>query len=211
MCLRIYSYISQILRTASLFNGDSAELLKTCQGKLKSLYKRLNCGNLYEVLKLIAIEETGVEKKFTLHHWFWGRCWCPPTLLPWTAPGAVWVLWPGADRRASGRRFLAVTTNGSFSNQTFGITFGTSGCDPEGRVTGGTQKMVLAFIENNMEQYALDASRGSGETIDTLAGILNMDKSVLGAKSQQNFAVLFPNENVQAVDVTLSLFEILKA
>ena len=86
-----------------------------------------------------------------------------------------------------------------------------SGCDPEGRVTGGTQKMVLAFIENNMEQYALDASRGSGETIDTLAGILNMDKSVLGAKSQQNFAVLFPNENVQAVDVTLSLFEILKA
>ena len=62
MCLRIYSYISQILRTASLFNGDSAELLKTCQGKLKSLYKRLNCGNLYEVLKLIAIEETGVEK-----------------------------------------------------------------------------------------------------------------------------------------------------
>ena len=71
--------------------------------------------------------------------------------------------------------------------------------------------MVLAFIENNMEQYAQDASRGSGETIDTLAGILNMDKSVLGAKSQQNFAVLFPNENVQAVDVTLSLFEILKA
>lgn len=64
MCLRIYSYISQILRTASLFNGDSAELLKTCQGKLKSLYKRLNCGNLYEVLKLIAIEETGVEKVY---------------------------------------------------------------------------------------------------------------------------------------------------
>ena len=126
-----------------------------------------------------------------------------------TGCGLGSMAWRG--QKGIGPQVLAVTTNGSFSNQTFGITFGTSGCDPEGRVSGGTQKMVLAFIENNMEQYAQDASRGSGETIDTLAGILNMDKSVLGAKSQQNFAVLFPNENVQAVDVTLSLFEILKA
>ena len=48
---------------------------------------------------------------------------------------------------------LAVTTNGMTGSQTFGITFGTSGCDPNGRVTGGTQRMVFHFIENNMEQY----------------------------------------------------------
>ena len=207
MCLRIYSYISQILRTASLFNGDSAELLKTCQGKLKSLYKRLNCGNLYEVLKLIAIE----LKKVYFTSLVLGAMLVSANAfaVDSTGCGLGSMAWRG--QKGIGPQVLAVTTNGSFSNQTFGITFGTSGCDPEGRVTGGTQKMVLAFIENNMEQYALDASRGSGETIDTLAGILNMDKSVLGAKSQQNFAVLFPNENVQAVDVTLSLFEILKA
>ena len=184
MCLRIYSYISQILRTASLFNGDSAELLKTCQGKLKKVYfTSLVLGAMLVSANAFAVDSTGC--------------------------GLGSMAWRG--QKGIGPQVLAVTTNGSFSNQTFGITFGTSGCDPEGRVTGGTQKMVLAFIENNMEQYALDASRGSGETIDTLAGILNMDKSVLGAKSQQNFAVLFPNENVQAVDVTLSLFEILKA
>lgn len=210
MCLRIYSYISQILRTASLFNGDSAELLKTCQGKLKSLYKRLNCGNLYEVLKLIAIEETGVEKSLLYITGSGGDAGVRQRFCrgQHRVRFGFYGLARTEGHRAAG---FGVTTNGSFSNQTFGITFGTSGCDPEGRVTGGTQKMVLAFIENNMEQYALDASRGSGETIDTLAGILNMDKSVLGAKSQQNFAVLFPNENVQAVDVTLSLFEILKA
>ena len=66
-------------------------------------------------------------------------------------------------------QILAVTTNTSTGSQTFGITFGTSGCDPDGRVTGGTQKMVLRFIENNMEQYALDAARGEGETLDTHA------------------------------------------
>jgi hypothetical protein len=105
----------------------------------------------------------------------------------------------------------AVTTNGTFGTQTFGITFGTSGCDPNGRVTGGTQKMMLAFLENNLEQFALDASAGEGETLTTLAGIMNMDEATVAQKAQRNFAVLFPNENVDAVDVTLKLYEIMKA
>lgn len=65
---------------------------------------------------------------------------------------------------------LAMTTNGIFLN-TIGVTLGTSGCDPNGRVTGGTGKLVLAVIENNMEQFAMDASAGRGETIDTIAGL----------------------------------------
>lgn len=105
----------------------------------------------------------------------------------------------------------AVTTNGTFGTQTFGITFGTSGCDPNGRVTGGTQKMVLAFMENNLEQFALDAAAGQGETLTTLAGILNMDEKTVAEKSYQHFAVLFPNENVDAVNVTLKFYEIMKA
>ncbi|MFR8206375.1 MAG: DUF3015 family protein [Alphaproteobacteria bacterium] len=73
------------------------------------------------------------------------------------------------------------------SVQTFGITFGTSGCDPDGRVTGGTGKMVLAFMENNMEQFAMDAAAGRGETIETLAGIVNMDSEKLGELTKENF------------------------
>ena len=100
---------------------------------------------------------------------------------------------------------LAVTTNGTFGNQTFGITSGTSGCDPRGRVTGGTGRMTLAFLENNLEQFAMDASAGHGETIDTLAGILNVDSEKLGEIAKTHFAVLFPDENVDAVDVTAQL------
>ena len=102
-------------------------------------------------------------------------------------------------------QILAVTTNGTFGNQTFGISSGTSGCDPHGRITGGTGSMALAFLENNMEQFAMDASAGHGETIDTLAGILNVDSERLGEVSKTNFAVLFPNENVDAVDVKVNL------
>lgn len=104
----------------------------------------------------------------------------------------------------------AMTTNGIASN-TIGVTLGTSGCDPNGRVTGGTGKLVLAVIENNMEQFAMDVSAGRGETIETIAGILNVDSDKLGAAAQQNFAYLFANDNVEAVDLTLKIIEIANA
>ncbi len=106
---------------------------------------------------------------------------------------------------------LAVTTNETFGNQTFGITSGTSGCDPNGRITGGTQKMILSFLQNNMEQFAIDVAAGEGETLTTLAGILNMDEKFVAKRAYQNFALLFPNENVDAVDVTMTFYEIMKA
>lgn len=106
---------------------------------------------------------------------------------------------------------LAATTNGLFGNQTFGISSGTSGCDPNGRVTGGTQKMMLAFIENNFEQFALDVASGEGETLTTLAGILDMDADVVAKKAHQNFALIFPDENADVVNATLKFYEIMKA
>lgn len=105
---------------------------------------------------------------------------------------------------------LAMTTNSMFLN-TVGVTLGTSGCDPNGRVTGGTGKLVLAVIENNMEQFAMDASRGQGETIETIAGILNVDSKELGQKAQQSFAYLFVDENAEAVDLTLKIIELANA
>lgn len=126
-----------------------------------------------------------------------------------TGCGRGSMAWRGQSGTAP--QILAVTTNGSFGTQTFGISSGTSGCDQNGRITGGTQRMVLNFLENNMEQYALDASRGEGETLDTLAGIMEVDKSELAAKVHDNFAFIFPNDNVDAVEVTLNLFKVMNA
>ena len=106
---------------------------------------------------------------------------------------------------------LAATTNGFFGTQTFGISTGTSGCDPNGRVSGGTGKMLLAFLENNMEQFALDAAAGQGETLVTVAGIMNVDEASLAGKLQSNFGVLFASNDVDAVDLTLSVMQIAKA
>lgn len=106
---------------------------------------------------------------------------------------------------------LAMTTNGFFGSNTFGVTFGTSGCDPNGRITGGTGRMMLAFLEDNMEQFAMDAAAGKGETIETLAGIMNVDSDKLGKEVQRNFAYIFPNDDVEAADVTLRVMEVANA
>ena len=103
---------------------------------------------------------------------------------------------------------LAVTTNGTFGTQTFGITTGTSGCDPNGRVSGGTGRMLLSFLENNMEQFALDAAQGHGETLTTVAGILNVDEATFSAKVQSNFGTLFASNDVDAVDLTLAVMKL---
>ena len=133
----------------------------------------------------------------------------PAQAVDSTGCGLGSMAWRG--QRGIGPQVLAATTNGSFGTQTFGISSGTSGCDQNGRITGGTQRMVLNFLENNMEQYALDASRGEGETLDTLAGIMEVDKSELAAKVHDNFAFIFPNDNVDAVEVTLNLFKVMNA
>lgn len=130
----------------------------------------------------------------------------PAQAVDSTGCGLGSMAWRGQS--GIGPQVLAVTTNGLFFTQTFGITFGTSGCDPNGRVSGGTGRMTLAFLENNMEQFAMDAAAGHGETIDTLAGILNVDSQELGAKTKQQFAYLFSSENVDAVDLTLKVMEI---
>lgn len=62
---------------------------------------------------------------------------------------------------------LAATTNGSFGTQTFGMTFGTSGCNNEGLV-----KVSMAresFIEANYKDISRDAAKGTGEYVVNLA------------------------------------------
>lgn len=104
---------------------------------------------------------------------------------------------------------LAVTTNGFFGTQTFGISTGTSGCDPNGRITGGTQKMFLTFLENNMEQFAFDASRGEGETLYTIAGILNVPVSEVASVSKEHFNEIFPSDDVEVVAVAEEMLHLL--
>ena len=99
---------------------------------------------------------------------------------------------------------LAATTNGSFGNQTFGISSGTLGCTKP--ATFASNEKAKSFIANNMDSLALDISTGSGESIDTLAVLLKVeDKAGFKTKLQNNFTFIYSSSDVNAAHVIDSI------
>ena len=87
---------------------------------------------------------------------------------------------------------LAVTTNGTFGNQTFAITSGTSGCTQDGTVKSSWKTAL--FIDGNKEQLARDMSVGSGETLDSLAhlmGVQSQDRDAFNRVAKENLSKIF--------------------
>jgi hypothetical protein len=67
---------------------------------------------------------------------------------------------------------LMATTNGTFGSQTFGITFGTSGCTNDGKVWA--EHKTEFFVANTFESLAGDMARGEGEHLAALATLLGV-------------------------------------
>ncbi|MCG8419588.1 MAG: DUF3015 domain-containing protein [Proteobacteria bacterium] len=102
---------------------------------------------------------------------------------------------------------FAATTNGTFGNQTFGITSGTLGCAN----TAGGAGSTAAFVETNREVLVKDISRGSGETIaalSTLAGC--SDPTLVGRTLQSNFSTIFPSAAVSDKQVGNNVVSVLR-
>src|SRR6267142_5270231 len=90
---------------------------------------------------------------------------------------------------------LAVTTNGTSGNQTFGITTGTSGCTQDGVVRSSWKTAM--FIDGNKDRLARDMSIGNGETLDSLAhliGVRDQDRATFNRAAQENLSSIFPSE-----------------
>lgn len=97
---------------------------------------------------------------------------------------------------------LAATTNTSFGTQTFGITTGTSECDKFGKVA--QNENLNRFVSGNMENLAKDIAMGKGETLDTVAEMMNVpasQKAAVYAKLQANFGAIYTSDKVQAGEV----------
>lgn len=107
---------------------------------------------------------------------------------------------------------LAVTTNGTFGNQTFGITSGTSGCTQDGTVRSNWKTAM--FIDGNKEKLARDMSVGSGEALDSLAHLLGVeaaDRAQFDRVAQENMQRIFPSSNAGTQDIVAGLRQVLSA
>lgn len=105
---------------------------------------------------------------------------------------------------------VALTTNGSSGNATFGMTSGTNGCSTSGKLTYGGKAMINAMLD----EFAADVAAGHGDTLTAVAvayGLAPQDRPVFAQVVHQNFAVLFPSENVTADEVVARLEALMKA
>ena len=99
---------------------------------------------------------------------------------------------------------IAATTNGTSGNQTFGITSGTSNCNKPNNFVSNDK--LNKFVEDNMDELALDISAGKGETLETVAKLMNVENNVeFSAKLQSNFTNIYSNENVTSATVIDSI------
>ena len=102
-------------------------------------------------------------------------------------------------QRGVAPQVLAATTNGTSGNQTFGITFGTSGCTQDGVVSSSWK--ISMFIDGTRVALARDAAAGQGENLDALAVVMGVkadDRAAFAAAIKSNFSTVFANENVAA-------------
>ena len=99
---------------------------------------------------------------------------------------------------------LAATTNGTSGNQTFGITSGTSNCDKPSNFVSNDK--LNKFVGENMDELALDISAGKGETLATVAKLMNVEnKEAFSAKLQANFSNIYSSQDVTSATVIDSI------
>lgn len=109
-----------------------------------------------------------------------------------------------------GSHIIATITNGTSGNATFGMTTGTNGCSTSGTLTYGGKSMVSSI----MGEFSEDVARGEGDAMDTVAviyGVEKQDRATFAKVMHENFAVIFPSEDVTADDMMASIEEVMKA
>ncbi|MDH4226899.1 MAG: DUF3015 domain-containing protein [Deltaproteobacteria bacterium] len=106
---------------------------------------------------------------------------------------------------------LAMTLlNGTCGNGTFGITSGTSNCKKADKIASNE---VNTFVASNMDNLASDIAMGSGESLSTLAELMNVPTAERGeffATLQSNFSNIYTSENVEAADVIDNIVAVTK-
>lgn len=101
---------------------------------------------------------------------------------------------------------LAVTTNGSSGNNTFGMTSGTNGCTTNEKINykGG------ALAAANMDKLAEEMAQGQGEHLQALAvamGIQPQDRAAFYQLAQANFNTLYPSTGATADHMMVALHD----
>ena len=126
-------------------------------------------------------------------------------------PGCGWGNMLFEGQSGMPMHLLATLVNGTTGNATFGMTTGTNGCDTSGALTYSGQSLL--GMTGVMEEVAQDMATGEGEALTALSvsmGIQTEDRARFNALMHENFAAIFPNQDVTAADVMASITDVMK-
>jgi hypothetical protein len=104
----------------------------------------------------------------------------------------------------------AATFNGIYGIQTFAITTGTSNCQKPTSFT--SNEKLIKFVSDNMDNLAMDISKGGGEYLSTLAVLMDTpveQRTALYQTLQASFSRIYTSESVTNVDVLQNIEKIL--
>lgn len=119
-----------------------------------------------------------------------------------TGCGLGTLLWQNKADNSILFQVFQATTNGSFGNQTFGISSGTLDCQQPSKFV--QNEKLMHFVQSNMDNLAKDMAMGKGETLDTFAemlGVAPWQQASFNTKVQANFGRIFTSEKVVLAEV----------
>ena len=117
------------------------------------------------------------------------------------------LVFKGRENDGVIQQVVAATLNGT-GYQTFAISSGTSNCTP----SMGPHHTAELFIIANREALEKDVSRGSGESIETLAKIFGcQDPAQFGTKLQSSYGTIFPGTEIKSEAVVQKIVTTVKS
>lgn len=110
----------------------------------------------------------------------------------------------------TGPQILAVTTNGTSGNQTFGITSGTLGCEEGGVVQASAA--VQMFVGSNLDALSRDMSIGAGESLESLATLMEIkaeDKTRFFSTARAYYDRIFSTYDITAGTMLENMYSVM--
>jgi len=104
---------------------------------------------------------------------------------------------------------FAATTNGTSGNQTFGVTSGTSQCDAPSNFV--SNERLQEFVHANLDELAKDIAAGSGESLETVAELMEVPavaRPALYSRLQASFTTIFPTAQVEYAHVVDAIYAV---
>lgn len=131
-----------------------------------------------------------------------------------TAPGGPGCGWGNLifeGKSGMPVHLLATIVNGTSGNATFGMTSGTNGCDTSGALTYSGESLLS--MNGVLEEVAQDMATGDGEALTALSvsmGVEGSDRSHFNSVMHDNFAAIFPSQDVSAAEVMQNITAVMQ-